>query len=426
MVHFTPMAHQQVKKPVSSEQMESKSFGQVSGSTLRDVRASVTDMLAAIGLGEVRPATLAERLGIDKTLAWKLSRFVRSPDPLGGFRHLPGSSGMDIVLRAVTDAGATEPDVEKVRGSLERLETLIDSHGGDRATFQILADNHARAGSERASAENRRQLFRSASSVWGVQADAQVLLTITHPSREDNDLMDIAHVSGFVNLQRLRPNLPWVVRRNRYGDDDADTTWRPPETEPLEPGAGADGSAPILRAFSSPDLPELRRFNGGDGFTYHELPPGPVGKVGALTCYMGEIVRRAAPRRYAPNNTVGLYRLTVRTPVKHVLFDMVLHKDVPRATEPRVSVHSLYEGRPPQKFDDPGTDVLPVDGQVQPLGTPPRFSTPKIPGYRELAASVLERAGWDPAEFEAWRLIIEHPPAPCTLTITFDLDPGSA
>ncbi len=420
------MARFKAQEPGSSEQMETKPFGQVSEAALHDVRASVTDMLTGMGLGEVRPATLAERLGIDKTLAWKLSRFVRSDDPLGGFRHLPGTSGMDIVLRAVADAGAGDEAVENVRAALERLENLISAHGGDRATFQILADNHTRGGNARANADLRRQMFRAASGVWGVQADTQVLLSITAPSAEDPDVMDIAHVSGFVNLQRLRPNLPWVVRRSRYGDDNADVTWRPPNVEPIEPESVGTTGAPLMRAFTSPELPELRRFAGGDGFVYDEIPPGEVGKAGALTCFMGEIVRKAAPRRHAPGNTVGLYRLTVRTPVKHVLMDIVLHRDVPRASKPVLAVHSLYEGRPPQRFDDPGVNVLATDDRLAPLGRPPRFSSTHVPRYGELADAVLERAGWAHGDFEAWRLSVAHPPAPCTLTVSFDLDPESA
>ena len=396
-------------------EIEPKAFDEASEDVLRAVRASLTDALAAVGLAGVRPMALAERLAIDKSLASRLARFIRDPDPLAGFRHLPGAGGMEILLRAVAEAGADDARLDEVRRALDRLDRLIDDHGGDRATFQVLAEHHAGAARGHIGEGLRKQLFRAAAGVWGVQARAKLLLAILAPNADDPSMLDVAHVSGFIDLQRLRPDLPWVVRRSRYQRDDEPLR---PASEPLEPGV--EGT-PLLRRFCSEDLPPIRSFPAPDGFVYDELSPGRVGKVGAVTCLMGEIGRAVARHAPGPDNRAGTYTLTVRTPIEQILFDVLVHRDVHHARPPSLTVHSLYEGRPPQRFDEPGVGVLPIAGRVEPLGSPPVLQTPALGAYPEIAAFAFDRAGWRPREFTGWRVSMAFPPAPCNVALRFEL-----
>ena len=81
--------------------------------------ARVLDLFAGAGVVGARPAELSRRLGLDKTLAWKVTRFVESADPVRAFRHMPGAGGVEIVLRAAGEAEA----------SGDACEAVVDRHG---------------------------------------------------------------------------------------------------------------------------------------------------------------------------------------------------------------------------------------------------------------------------------------------------------
>lgn len=390
--------------------IESKPFVELSEETLRSLRAGVTDTLASLGLAGVKPTLLSERLGLDKTLAWKLSRFVRAPDPLAGARHLPGRSGMDIVVRACAAAGAATESLDGMRTAIDDLDRLITDHAGDRATFDVLI-GHVLGADE---AANRKQLFKAAAGVLGVQARVQLLMAVLAPSRDAPDRLDVAHASGFIDLQRLRPDLAWIIRRSRYHADDEGGAFLP-QAEALDPGVNLTDGPPLVHQFCSPDLPPIHRFPAPDGFQYDELTPGRLGRSGAVTCIMGEITRSVASHVRTPENRKGTYTLTVRTPVEHVLLDLAVHRDAHHAP-PRLRIHSLFEGRPAGAASIE-TSTTPVES----LGAPPTFQTPASDAHSELASLLFERAGWDPRDFEAWRVAMPFPPAPCDLVLECEL-----
>src|SRR5262245_34675190 len=47
----------------------------------RAMQAAFTDLLAGAGLSGARPTEVGRHLGLDKTLAWKVSRVVEAVDP---------------------------------------------------------------------------------------------------------------------------------------------------------------------------------------------------------------------------------------------------------------------------------------------------------------------------------------------------------
>ena len=55
-------------------------FGEAASACLRDAQAALTDLLDDAGLAGARPTEIGRALGVDKTLAWKISRFVEEPD----------------------------------------------------------------------------------------------------------------------------------------------------------------------------------------------------------------------------------------------------------------------------------------------------------------------------------------------------------
>lgn len=411
------MEPEQVTTPVPET---APRFAEAAAERLRDAQAAMTDLLAGMGLGGVRPVEVSRRLGLDKTLAWKVSRFVQESDPVEAARHMPGAGGVEIVLKAADAQGVGPVRIGAVRRADQRLREFVDRHAGDRRSFEAML---AGAGTdERLIHEERRALYRAGSAIWGVRARLQFLMLALRPSAHDDGMLDCVQISGLVDFERLRPDVPWIVRRLRAWATDDNRSQVSIRREPLDPaGAGAAGPALIPEYCSSP-VPELRQFQDSNGWVYDEIAPGPVGRRGKATCVMGEVYRSALPFRYSPDNTVARYTLTVRTPVEGVLFDLLFHKSLRHFGAASASVEGLLEDRP-RNGGAPALLVGPHEPQR--LGSPPIVQTPRLAGYPDMVASALDRAGWGMADdFLGYRMMLEYPAAPCQLAMTLPIHPS--
>src|SRR5688572_16946647 len=90
-------------------------FTDAAAAHLRAAQAALIDVLASAGVGGARPTELGRQLRLDKTLAWRLARFVEEPDPLRAARHFPGGGAVEIVLRAAAKHGVDGDRVDAVR-----------------------------------------------------------------------------------------------------------------------------------------------------------------------------------------------------------------------------------------------------------------------------------------------------------------------
>jgi hypothetical protein len=391
-------------------------FSDVAAARLRAAQAALIDVLALAGVGGARPTDLGRQLGLDKTLAWRVARFIEESDPLRAARHFPGGGGVEIVLRAAAEQGVDAARVEAVRVADRSLRDFVRQHAGDRRSFEAMLARGRR--DPRGESDERRELFRAGSVVWGVRAQAQVLALALRPSRSVDGMLDVLQVGGLVGLERLRAELPWIVRRFRVTSD-AEREGQTVRRTPLDPDLITPGGMPLIPRFCSRPLPELRRFAGPDGWAYDELIPGPVGREGLVTCISGEHYEAAVPFRWSEENNAGTYRLIVRTPVQHVLFDLYLHESLGHWGEPSVRIDSLLEDRPRTAMSAGNGAPILAPSPAARLGMPPRVQSPRYVDQGNLVHWAIERAGWGgPDQFRGFRAEYEYPPPPCELEIT--------
>jgi hypothetical protein len=395
---------------------ENTGFSDAAAARLREAQAALTDLLADAGLTGARPTELSRRLGLDKTLAWRLARFIEGADTSEAARHLPGPAGIEIVLKAAAAHRLPRPRIDAVRDADQRLREFVGRHAGDRRSFEaMLAPTGGRAPDERLLHEGRRAYFRTGAAIWGVRARIQMLMLALRPSEHEDGMLDLVQIGGLIDLERLRPDVPWIIRRLRASATDDYTRTIRTRREPLDPAAAAEHGSPIVPEYCSQPPPALSQFEA-NGWTYDELAPGPVGREGAVTCITGEILRSALPYRYSPDNTLGRYTLTVRTPVECVIFDLLLHRRLTHFGRASASVFGLLEDRPPTA----GSAALLVGPQdAQRLGAPPIMQSPRLATYPAMVAGALEKAGWGATDqFVGYRMELDYPAAPCNLEMT--------
>ncbi|MCG8404947.1 MAG: hypothetical protein MI923_07105 [Phycisphaerales bacterium] len=396
------------------------SFSAVAADILGEYQAAIRDLLFGVGLEGMRPIDIGRELGVDKTLAWRVSRFAGGDDPLVAARHMPGPGGVRNLLEAAANRGVSEERITSVREADAKFREFVQSRAGDLRTFEaILAGT---AYDTKAEFEQRRSYFQFGAAIWGVRASAQFGMFALCPSDREDGFLDVVQISGFVELERLKPDTPWIVRRLTTTTDDGGKQYSF-SREPLDPkGVTGPGALPLLREFCSDPLPTIQQFLGPDGITYDEIEPGALGLNGAVTVITGEHFRAAIPSIRSEENRVGCYKIAIRTPVKLAHFDMLIHKDITNFGHMAMGINGLLEGRPNAATNPARLQQL--DHELTPakhLGSPPVLKNPRLTIYESTATRALALAGYNAKDFRGYRAEIEYPAAPTEIVLACEL-----
>ncbi len=403
-------------EPVQNGVSGAPTFDVSASERIRSTQAAWLELLGEIDLSDARPTAIAQRLGVDKTLAWKMARFMGEESSGKAFRYLPGETGVEILLRAVSDQGVVDTRIEATRKAVTDLRVFIREQAGDRRAFEAMVTSNHREG--KSELEHRRQLFRANSAIWGVRGSAQVLTIILRPSETKPAMLDVVQLGGLVELERLRTDLPWIVRRLRASND-SDSNRFAIERVPLDE---EHEGPPLFRAYCSDPAPNLRQFVDEGGWVYDELVPGPVGRSGSTTCILGEKHLAVLPSVRSAENTAGRYSVTVRTPVESVLFDVLIHRDLTHFGDAEMRTYGLLEGRPTAGGGTLNAIPLYEPEPAQRLGSPAIVQSGRLPWYAGMVREAISRAGWgDLRDYRGYRMEIEYPAIPCDLTLVCEI-----
>ncbi len=403
----------------SATQSERSNFSNEAVICVRQAQAAVSDLLSGAGLGGARPTEVGRILGVDKTLAWKMSRFSESTDLIKAVKHIPGPGGVEIVLKAALDAGVGPDRVDAVRRADRAFREFVRQRAGDRRSFEAMlaAGGH----DERIELEERKAYYQSGSAIWGVRAKMQMLTLCLRPSETMPDRIDVLQLGGFLNFERLRADVPWIIRRLWTSDTESkgDTDF---QRSPLCPEAATGNALPLVPAFCTQPLPDINQYKGENGVIYDEIAPGPVGKHGSVTCITGELYTGALPLHRTPDNTFGRYELVLRTPVESVMFDIYLHKDLGHFSDFDYTVFGLLEDRPGVGVGKSHDQPIEPAQRASRLGEPPIIQSNRFGEHRALVEYALDRAGWEPIEsFRGYRSELDYPATPWCLTMQCDI-----
>ncbi len=390
------------------------------------IRAALAELYASAGADPATSQEVSRTVGINRNLAWKISRILGADEPLETLEHLPGAAGLAIMLEAFGEAGASATATEEVRRAVEAFDELVRDEVGDRATLDLVVGGmlprELQAERDRAA---RRLAFQGNSATWGIQAEVQLSGTFYAPSPDDPTMLDAVSIGGLVGFRRLRRGIHWpLLRVNGFRQEGG--VMRPFERrfEPLDPDVPA-GAPPLMPRFCTGEQPpiEERAIPGG---RQYEIVDGPLGNRGAVTTITGFVDRRAATCVRDADNDHGELLVNWFTPVTEAVIDLVVHRDLPLRMPPEVRL----AGRLGPASVDPiltrHLEPIPFAEPIRSLGGgPPRLSTPLVPRYGEMVDLVFARMEWDPEAFVAYRLQVPFPPIPTMCMLRFALgDPA--
>lgn len=385
------------------------------------VRGALTEMIGSVDADITRPQDIARRFKINKNLAWKLSKLITISDPHAVLTNLPGSTGMNTILSAFESNGAPSPTVQTARDRLVEFDEMVETHVGDRSTLQLVLASNAPARVPTENLHNTRKMgYQCNSSIWGIQARVRMASFFLAPNPENPEMLDTASMGGLIDVRRLRSQAS-VPLMTRFAYNDDGSAMRPPEVEPIELGSDED-QLMLMKEFCSQPVPKFTKIRSGNTVRW-QLAPGPVGNTGLNTWMYGECIRNFAPIYRDPQNSFGEHLAPLNTPCEWALCDILIHKDLRFAQDPRaILLSQIGIGPEPVGEDDPIDDILPMAEEIEAIGhCPPVVATPLIPGYSKMVERVYERMMWNANDFHGYRIVMKYPPMPTALMIRHDL-----
>ena len=378
------------------------SFDEHCRRSVHRLRGALLDLYREVGADPARPQEVSRQFGVNRNLAWKVARILKEESALDVVPLIPRPGGLDILLDAMQNAGASAHLVNEARDAFEAFDAMVEIHVGDRAALELVLDSMGR-GSQKPLEMSRKLAFRGASGLWGVQVGSRVTAQFLAPSRDDPNMCDAAQIAGLSRVRRFRPIPRWpVFRLGKFTGSD-----RPAPIDGREPIDPACAEHPgLIPEFCEGERPELFSTQRGEGL-YYEIGDGPIGKRGEFTLYFGHIQRNYVWRYARSSEGVASLVAAVTMPAEVLLFDLFVHRDLAQGLTPQCSVFGkLWEEG--GTFD--ASARLPIEEEINDLGRGVRVDTSLVPRYDELVSRVFQRAGWNAGEFHCFRLVLDYPP----------------
>jgi hypothetical protein len=394
---------------------ETQTFEIEAQQVIARVRSAFGAILDSLPGHVARAHEVSKALGIHRKLGWQIANVVYEPDLFAAAHHIPGQASVRSFLAAATERRVNRELIASAEDAMADFDRLIEIHAGGRKALDMMLTGCAGDAAKKAHLAQRKAWFAAGSHIWGVQAKAQINANFLHPATRAG-WFDLVYVNGLVRFRRTRSDVSWPIGLSKRTADDGATLTQP-KREALE-DTSASAGVPLVPQFCSGPLPPVRRRTLAGEFIRDELLPGPVGKTGALDCVTGEVWREIGPCYRTEHDWLWYASIPMRTPCEVVILDQFVHHDLFGPIQPEVHLYrDLLDGPRLPVPQRPG-DRMPLFESVQYLGKGiSGIRTPDVPRYDEMVRYVFERLGWDPRRFDAFRVRMEYPPVPTTVTM---------
>ncbi len=301
-----------------------------------ELREELLPIVSAAAGPAGRPSTLVRELGIDKSLASRLTRALRADDPLEFMYLLPAPTGLRIFLRAAVEAGIDGEACGEALSSVGRFQALIDETPGGRGTLDAAisaSSAEARARNERSA---KQAVYKAMSYLVGFRCEAIVTTFAIQPS-PDGRSVDALDIQQRISLRRLRPTAPVGIFSQRLHPPPVDSGPQP-RLETLDGELAQDVEDFFLREYSSDPLPDFQIFRDGN-LTTIALSESEPSLDSPLTLTSGLLIRNVMEPYRTPQIRDEWRGYLLHSPCKTVVRDVFIHEDLYAGTVPDITMH---------------------------------------------------------------------------------------
>lgn len=383
------------------------------GGDLQESIAGVIDAVPTPGRG---PQALAKALGVDKVLASRVLKAARSADPISATHRMPGPQPLRRLVQAAARRGAPPATIARATGAIDRFETLIAQHIGDRSLLDTILSAWVPEARREFEIRRKQSAFKAISQLRGVEARALLATVLLAPSKEPGRI-DVIWINGLIGVHRVRPGVTVrVATRRMPGDSNS----RQPST--LEGQAIEGDATPLLPEFCSTPLPKLGVRRVGDA-VFYTLADDGFGAASAVDVVFAELSRGDLRRYVPPGAGRKAYVFAEVVPSAHVLqFDVLVHEDLYRGQDPALRIYDTsFEGVASANDPTREMDRLDMLESIEPLGVGlSKFRSADVPRYADLLRHVVSSAGFDAERLRGYRARIEYPIYGSQVTAVFN------
>ncbi len=374
-----------------------------------NLRRSLQPIVASVAGKNARPAVLARNLGIDKTLAARVVRSLRSADTATFLHQIPAPHGLRIFLDAADKAGVDGEVRARGAECIREFEVLIGEFPGGRSALDAALAGLSPAVAGRTERNASYSVCKAMASLLGYQADTTLLTIIVRPSEEDPEWCDVAYIMGKYKVRRLRNGSPITVFGMRL--DLTDSGGRI-ETFDGQPGQ-TDPAAYLLPRYCSRPMPPMKLFPLSHNLHIYALPSDAPAVNEPVTIVAGQVTRRTFRRFRTPENKWAWEAIVPRIPSRTLVFDVFLHEEIALKSPPVVTtaLHGLVAGgtRP----DDPKFQLDRVDltsgMEVLDLAAGDADADGAVPRYSGLMNDAFGMLGVEADRFTGYRCHVRNP-----------------
>ncbi|MCA9242718.1 MAG: hypothetical protein KDA32_02090 [Phycisphaerales bacterium] len=381
---------------------------------LRGLHRDLRDMLAVLPVEAQTASGLARRLKIERTTCQRAVSAATQPFAgLALVGQLPGVAGLTSLVESARQCWPRDKDIQE---SAKRLRAAVDEYAevlrrvaGSRAKLmsRINSSHTPHAAQPDQFDAYARQLFEAAAALTGRQSQTWLAAHIYEPCERADRLMQ-TRAHGLINHVAREDAVPLtfhVFNTPPAGEASADDAAELGRFHAIGDAANDEIPQEVLRPFST-DPPPVVRARQPNEFLVQTVDPA-TGSRGACDLVFGLRGLMAHPLVAAPHME-EVWAL-INFPVRWLLLDVFLHRDIARRCVPGLDVHlwrpdfaSTVGERWQTRFaNGPRLEVL--GGGLR------QVETPAFARHPELLRYLFETRGLDPADFVGYRCQASYP-----------------
>jgi len=380
----------------------------------RDLAETLRMVINAIPGSPHRPTEFAQRLGLSRVISSRLLSSTAKADPFEVAHLIPGPESLRSLLRAAVSVHVSGELIDEAESAVRRFERLIRDDFGTRSALDAVISSNLPDARERFESAGRYSVFKGMSQLLGVEAEVWVTSMLLHPTASDAGRLDVAPIHGALGMRRMRPDVPVHFS---FGMPAAK-----PEAECGEDVAGGIIGLMSLERFYT-HAPAQLEVSQESGVVAHSLVGDQYGRQFLVDMLAAD--HHVAVIPHYGDAEGGKKRGTSVVPdipVKALVYDVLLHRDVFPQTEPILVVHNIgLRGR--ANVNDPTRDIDRIETRerIEYLGDDlRRFHAGEIPNYVRMLEQVCEVLGWDARGFRGYRCRIQYPVYGWQISMAFD------
>jgi len=403
------------------ENNEKICFGEDIQPVIIHMKKALGDILYSLDISLDNPKDVYKELKIDKKLGWKIYNVACEADPFLAAQFVPGKAACKNFMKICRKHGTPKRLLKKAGEVCQEFDHLVEKHADSRKEFDLMLMSCSSKGKSKAYLSQQKEAFNAYSHLLGVHASTQLCTWVFSPSAS-GESHDIVNIRGFIDFKRNRPNVPWLLEWAFFTDDN-DVPKSLIQVEPLEKLESEQDDpmgVPFYYNFCSEPLPNVISSRKREGRIVHELEEAPIGNTESITCITAQKARNVFKSYRTEDDRFREVLIRARTPVERLIFDQIVHRDLVGPFDPELFIFGEFTGYDWAKaaeLRNPHSS-LPINTSIQKLGNGIRASyTPHINWYSDMIEDAFQRLQWDPEKFRIYRVEIDYPVIPSTVSM---------